>query len=265
MRYIYMDEAGTSLHEPVTVVVGVVANADEHVMLADAALHEALGSVPAPFREGFVFHATDIWGSSKYREAWTMADRLKLLKTVMSLPRRIGMSVSMAMVRRTHVPGFPLQRISLEQYHHFKAFSDCVASADRYIRDHCGLKEGGTIVAEDCHDMRKYLRKIPKMLRDNPIVLGPGMVLPTAQEEEQGYVTQNGDYRVSRIRNAIHFVEKDDDPLVQIADACAFAFRRWFAGEDFGPDFVTAVLGRPPPNMHDFRGDSSFITYRFHL
>lgn len=28
MRFIYMDEAGTSAHEPVTVVVGVIIHAD---------------------------------------------------------------------------------------------------------------------------------------------------------------------------------------------------------------------------------------------
>ena len=53
----------------------------------------------------------------------------------------------------------------------------------------------------------------------------------------------SGDMRVTRIRNSVHFVEKGEDPLVQVADACAYGFRRYFAKEKFGLEFVQAILG----------------------
>ena len=41
MRFIHVDEAGTSEHEPVTVVVGLIVDADKQLMIAEAAI-EAL-------------------------------------------------------------------------------------------------------------------------------------------------------------------------------------------------------------------------------
>jgi hypothetical protein len=51
------------------------------------------------------------------------------------------------------------------------------------------------------------------------------------------------DLRATRIRNTIHWVDKQDDPMVQIADACAYGLRRYFARQSFGEDFSTAIVG----------------------
>jgi hypothetical protein len=80
MRFVYVDEAGTSAEEPVTVVVGVIAHADKQVMFAEGAINEVLGAVPPKFKDGFVFHAKDVWGNERYRSDWSMADRLVFLK-----------------------------------------------------------------------------------------------------------------------------------------------------------------------------------------
>jgi hypothetical protein len=94
VRYIFMDEAGTSAREPVTVVVGLIAHADEHVLSAEAAVIEALGAVPEALRKNFVFHATEVYGDKKYQDGrWSLTDRLDLLYTMMAIPRRIGMAI----------------------------------------------------------------------------------------------------------------------------------------------------------------------------
>jgi hypothetical protein len=47
------------------------------------------------------------------------------------------------------------------------------------------------------------------------------------------------------IRLAVRVVEeKRSAPLLQIADACAFAFRRYFAEERYGDELVSAMLPR---------------------
>lgn len=97
MRYIFMDEAGTSAKEPVTVVVGIIASADDHVLSAEALAHEMLGAVPVGLRPGFKFHATQIYGDKNYQDAgWSLTDRLELLFNMMSVPKRIGMAISLA-------------------------------------------------------------------------------------------------------------------------------------------------------------------------
>jgi hypothetical protein len=259
VRYVLVDEAGTSAREPVTIVVGLVAHADEHMMLAEAAINEALGAVPEEFRQDFVFHAAEIWSSPKYRSRWSMADRLALLHSMMRLPRRLGIAISLGMVRRdSPSPQEALDHLRLDpvRYQHLMAFMYCIAAADRYIRDYADLREVATVVAEDVPNMRFYLRQVPKALRDHPIVLFPGMLTPTAAEKAAGYIRQTGDFRVSRIRQAIHFANKQEEPLLQLADACAFGLRRYFAEQSMGKEFVRSILGGEP-SLEDYRGPAA--------
>jgi hypothetical protein len=48
---------------------------------------------------------------------------------------------------------------------------------------------------------------------------------------------------MTRIRLPIHFVAKEEEPLIQIADACAFGIRRYLSGYSHGSDFMQAVGG----------------------
>lgn len=247
LRYIFVDEAGTSQHEPVTVVVGIIASADNHVMDAEALTHEILGAVPAALKSDFVFHATDVFGAKKYRDAdWSPTNRFELLKSMMSVPHRIGMAVSVSAQwagATDFSENYAQFGWTAKQSDLFTAFHQCLAMADRNIRRHAGPREVATVVAEDNPEMRRSLRVVPKMLRDNPRIIPSEHIRQTPADLEAGYCTQNGEVRVTRIRNSVHFVEKSEDPLVQVADACAFGFRRFFAGQKFGPEFARAIVG----------------------
>src|SRR5687767_1772104 len=97
MRYIFMDEAGTSAREPVTIVVGVIADADRDLLLADSFVQETLGGVPEHLRSGFVFHAMQVLGDKKYQTGeWSLTDRLEMLYGMMSVPRKVGMAITFA-------------------------------------------------------------------------------------------------------------------------------------------------------------------------
>lgn len=247
VRYMFMDEAGTSAREPVTVIVGLIAHADDHVLSAEAAAIEAMGGVPSQFKDGFVFHATEVFGDAKYQlGGWSLTDRLNLLYDMMSIPRRIGMAICLAAQWRGAVDfteSYGALGLRPDQSDHLAAFNLCVCVADRNIRRHAGPRELATIVAEDHPEMRRFLKAAPKILKTNPISLPQDMLRRTALDDEAGYIKQSGDLRVTRIRNSVHFVAKDDDPLVQIADACAYGFRRYFAQEKFGNEFARSILG----------------------
>lgn len=246
VRFLFMDEAGTSAEEPVTVVVALIADADSHVMSAEALALETLSGVPPQLQEGFVFSAKRVFNNNAYRDKWSMTDRLHLLKSMMSVPRRIGMAIVVSAKWRsgqTLIEQAKKLGIHPCQLDHVMAFHTCVGIADRNIRRHAGPREVATIVAEDVQELRGVLKRIPQVLRDAPIHLGPDLLRTTASDESAGYSLQSGELRVTRIRNSVHFVEKADDPLVQVADACAYGFRRYFAGETFGAEFVDAILG----------------------
>ena len=216
-------------------------------MSGEAAAIEAIGAVPEKLRDGFVFHATQVYGDKKYQEGdWSLTDRLFLLKTMMSIPRRLGMGIVVSAVWRGAVDlsqTYGTLGMSVEQSDHLHAFGLCVGVADRGIRSHAHPREVGTIVAEDVPEMRKFLKVMPRIMRDSPASIPASQMRPTISDLERGYSTQNGDFRVTRIRNSVHFVEKADDPLVQVADACAYGFRRFFARQKFGVDFAKAILG----------------------
>lgn len=246
MRYIFVDEAGTSVHEPVTVVVGIIANADLHVMAAERLVQEILGSVPAALQKDFVFHAAQVFGDKKYQSDWLLNDRLHILEQMMSVPRRIGMSITLSVNWRhavDHTEAADSLKMSRAQFEHLMAFGTCLALADRNIRHHAAPNEVATVVAEDLPEMRKFFKVIPKLYRENPLHLKPEHLRETVSDKEAGYSTQRGELRIARIRNSVHFVEKSEDPLVQVADACAYGFRRYFAQQKFGENFARAILG----------------------
>lgn len=251
MRFIFMDEAGTSASEPVTVVVGVIAEPDNHIVRAESMVREALGAVPEQFRKDFVFSAKTVFNSEKFKEDWLMGSRLNLLKSMMSIPRRLGMGLSIGTSWRGSLPAIEEEGLSLraEEGDHMQAFQSCLGIADSSIRNRGGHNEIASVVAENHNEMKRYLKEIPRLLRHSPIHLKPSHLRTTPADEERGYVDQTTEFRITRIRNTIHWVDKADDPMVQIADACAYGLRRYFAKQTFGEDFAQAVVG----NTHVLR------------
>lgn len=250
VRFIFVDEAGTSDHEPITVIASLIVHADEQLLFADTAIKEALDAVPSLYREGFHFHATEVWNSKEFREGWGLTDRLALLKTMMSLPRRLGIPINVAICPRESSIGVPedilrsKMGLSKAQYQHVLTFGQGMARADKYVRDHADPKEVATIVAEDVPEMRRHLQDAIRIIRSDPSLARPVTgVRWTKKEQELGYQTQETDQRISRIRGTIHFAAKQDEPILQLADACAFGFRRFFAQEKFGDEFCAAILG----------------------
>lgn len=263
MYYIYTDEAGISEPEPVTVVVGVVVHADRHWRIAANWLNEVLDEyVPQPIRLGFVFHAKDVWsGYRDYDHVWSREQRADLIRAVASIPRFIGGAVCIGKVRRDSlVPeDAPLRR---EDFQHVMAFWLCVARANKYVRDWGDPTEVATIVAENVPKNRKYLKGILSLPDFQPPI-GFGDVILTKKELESGEILQTRAGNIDRIVDTVHFVGKSEAPLVQLADACAFSFRRYLSGQSYGEEFVEAILGEPSLIWDEWQGPSSSMTFSF--
>jgi hypothetical protein len=180
VRYIYIDEAGTSANEPVTIVLGIIVDADAHWKIGEGRLAQLIETVPESLRPNFVSHATAIWGSPKYRECWTREDRLKFLHAMMGIPRSIGLPIAFGMVRRSLPVRTDIGNLSPAQIHHVWAFLYCVARADQYLRDYGQSNEVATVVAENVPEMQRFLKGIPKHLAENPVSFSPHMLTPTS-------------------------------------------------------------------------------------
>lgn len=247
VRYIYVDEAGTTAREPVTIVAGIIIHADTQYGPVEDKLAAVLEQVPPPLRPGFISHAKTVWGSKKYQDHWSKEDRIAFLKSMMSLPRECGLAIALGIARRT-APFNPTDvpkglRVSREQFHHTLAFGLCVSRADKFLRDYCDPNEVGTVVAENIPETERLLRMFVKHMRTSPIIHRPEHLTPTAAERLTGVLRQDGVNAVTKVKDTIHFVSKEDGPLIQIADAVAYGFRRYFAEESLGDEYVRAMLG----------------------
>ena len=102
--------------------------------------------------------------------------------------------------------------------------------ADAYLRERCAEGEIGTLIAEDVPEMRNRLRgafEVAKRLFIPAELLGVD-----SAAYKQG---------ISQIQDGIHFAEKVQAPLLQIADACAFCLRRFFSEQSHGAELVHAM------------------------
>ncbi|MFA6967145.1 DUF3800 domain-containing protein [Bosea sp. (in: a-proteobacteria)] len=262
MYYIYIDEAGTSALEPVTVVAGVIIDADRHWRLASEMVADVLDEyVPAAIRPNFLFHAKKVWGGLKeYRHLWTKEQRFDLIAAMASIPRFLPSAITIAKCRRDYRPPID-DRLSPHAFHHLFAFTRCIARSNKYVRDWGSKNEVATVVAEDVPEKRKLLR-IALEIPEFSFPMDADHVIVSESEKRAGKVTQTNPGPIDRIVDTIHFVEKHQAPLLQIADACAFSFRRYFAGEEGGDAWIRAALGGDLI-WSDWQGPASDSTFGF--
>jgi hypothetical protein len=241
LRFIYVDEAGIAANEPVTVVVGIIVDADRQWDRANAALRQIVDTVPSEIAPEFISHAKTIWGSPALRDKWPWDERVWFLSAVMSIPRSLGIPIVVSVVfRRFQVPKIAEKKsITLPQFHHYMAFGHCIGRADQYMRDYTPPNEVATVVAEDNTEMRRFLKNVVPFLRENTITIPEGMT----NKEDNPRFRETRDCKVERIVDSIHFVGKKEAPLLQIADACAFGIRRCLAEQEMGRQFQLSIFG----------------------
>jgi hypothetical protein len=165
-RFIYIDEAGTSVKEPVTVVAGIFVHPDKQWREAQAYLENLRQEVPEEIQEGFVFHATELFsGGKKFdRKKWNSDFRWPILRKLVAGARLCKLPIVVAYNRKhPQEEGWDPQAELF--FRHAVAFHSCLRTAN------AGMKlmypsELGTLVAEDHPTMRQWLKQLPDMLRE---------------------------------------------------------------------------------------------------
>lgn len=263
MQLIFVDEAGTSgaHHENARIVASVILDPDKHIFLAENLIKESLDAVPNEFRKNFIFHAEHIMNNRDFQDRWSLTSRIKLLTDIMSIPRRLEIPISAglcwknAKVETTH-------RLAKNEMQHIFAFNYCIAKADQWIRDFGKPNEIGLVIAED-HDLKRYLGQVPRILREKPYTFSPKNLTWRQTDIEQGFNSQTASVRVNRIRDTVHFVQKDQEILVWIADAIAYGLKRFFNQLQFGNKFSEAICGEQIILADFLKGPTSAMLFDF--
>lgn len=250
MRLIYTDEAGTSAPEPVRVVAAVIVQGDEEHRNLTREFQKVLDEcVPASVRDGFVFHAADVFGGGKGidRQQWSFPDRLEFIKRVLGLMPEHSIPVAMGCVFAGYHERI-LKHLDMPVpypvYDHVVAFGSCLERADAFLRKYLKGAEDGVVIAEDAPERRRVLRATGLRHRDRPLALQSDHFRQNEFERALGVAPEAFTYRIDHIIDVPHFVTKDGAALLQLADASAFAFRRCLAKQKGGDELLEALLGR---------------------
>lgn len=260
MRFIYTDEAGISAKEPVSVTAGVIVDADSQWRRAEASLHAIYDAhVPAQYRSNFIFHATEVFSGGKRidRAVWPLEARFNLLLSVVALPRMLGIGICVGKVRRDAQYPSPVPGITPLQWQHIESLFYCLQAADGWVRDNCAPNEIATVVSEDTAELKGLIKVVATVLREIRFEhADPTSSIPTKLEKALGVSLHAAESKVTRIVDCVHLAEKKHAILLQLADACAFSFRRFFAELPRGEELVAAMLGRAL-EIEDWLGPAS--------
>ena len=227
MRNLYMDEAGTSFHEPYTVVAIVIVDGDSQWTPVAEYLQELVREhVPAEHRDGFVFHAADIHNGSKpiKKLGWSREQRFEILESLARIP--VSFQIPFAWCSNAkHDDGLDWVPKNEVLIRHLVAFVQALKAANQYLHDFAP-DEVAMLISEDVHKRRQWFKNITAHLNSN-----------TAPEYFAGKTAFNS------LIDTVHFARKNEAPLLQIADVCAFTIRRYLSGGSSGGQLAQTLLG----------------------
>jgi hypothetical protein len=220
VRIAYLDEAGISnpAHEPWIVVGGIILHADEHWRPLEehfrALARRYLPNDPKP-----LFHAQEIFhGTGKFdrnSNQWPRNRREHLLSELIEIPRKFDLPVVMGFHHREQFAKQILKNhpavtpAACNTITHADTFCKAAAVVDGWM-NRVVRNETAMIIAEDTPRMKKALKFLHGEYTNRYREIGTG-----------GKV-----FHSSHIVETVHFAAKSESMPLQIADACAFVFKR---------------------------------------
>jgi hypothetical protein len=240
MRMICLDESGISTNDPCAVVAGVIMHPGKQVKALDDYLRSMVEDyVPPELREGFTFHATEIYSGKKRfdKERWPMELRWKVLDELVSIPKKFDMPIVMGFVPkgklRRDYASFEQRDIDLAA--HAISFTIALVAANMYMQRRGDPDEMASVTVENSDHARTLIRTTHDFIR-NPAQVAQ---LP---DEVAMYLP------LDRIIDAVTFAPKASSAL-QVADAVAFAImrrlRRGRECERFYDPLEPNIIARP--------------------
>lgn len=261
MRFVYVDEAGTSANEKVAVVAGIIIDPDSGELTELEQLLSEIKDrlVPPEYREGFVFHAAELFrtGNKDRFPGWDMGDRIAFALEVMSVPQRLGIPFSYGMVRQQDLR--IEKKIDPVLLKHLMAFMLMVQAVNQHIELYGGDQEVAVLVCEQIKERHKAIRRVLSLTQEVPHELKSEHQRPTGLEKTFGASPRDKIMSGRRVQGSALFVEKGIIPALEVADAVATGMRRFFLGAPLGDEACAAIMGYVL-NKDDFAGPSSSQT-----
>jgi hypothetical protein len=253
MKYAYIDESGVSIHERVLVVAGVLVDADSQWKSAAEHLDLLVEEfVPVEHRNGFIFHATELF----HRSGPIAKDRAhEALEAILKLPAQLGLAVAFGYVRKLPLPELPSglpQKIRRKQVsidigiNHSVAFCLCTIGVERYMKEDTHPDEIATLIVENNTDTQRDIKSAYNAMKGKNL-----------KSERERFIWDFLRRRhpeslpIRRVIDVPHMVQKHEASLLQIADACAMVIRHCLEERTNAQPFINALSIGQPTKIHD--------------
>ena len=235
VRIVYLDESGTSREEQQAVVAGVVIDGDNQLVAIEEHIERLVERhIPEEDREGFIFHATNIWSATKYfkdRDAWPLDRRLEILHDLVEVPEQFDLPVVYGSCPRNEpIEGAPAGSIVDEHVRdivvHSIAFYECARVVEKVMREYWP-EENAVLIAEDRPSVKETVRHVHSRMRTRKLPpLGA----------DHNYLP------LSHIRDTVHWAGKMHSRHLQLADICAFVIRGHLDGHPQNTPLYSKLL-----------------------
>jgi hypothetical protein len=169
VRAIYLDETGHSFKEPIAAVAGVILDPDKQWRSLADEIEKLKDKIPAEFREGFIFHAADLFYGGKYRDRWPDDDRWSLLEELLAVPRKLSIPLVAGCSKKP-------PKADREEPHtdsliiHSMAYMLCLKAADEFMVRAAPPDEVAMVIAEERNEAREALRAAHRLVLDKALV-----------------------------------------------------------------------------------------------
>ena len=185
--------------------------------------------IPEEDREGFVFHAVDIWNNHGYfadKRVWPREKCWEILWDLAMFPALFVLPIAVGLKLRPEVADWikePVERIEKKYRRkahdvalHGLAFVDFTYGVENVMRKHWA-DEVAELVAENWREVHDSLQGIHFNMKSKKWFAAEWTNPPP-------------EFPLVRIRGAIKFAAKKDEPALQIADVCAYFIRAAIEG-----------------------------------
>ena len=217
MRIVYLDEGGTSRLESPAVVAGVIVNGDTQLIPVEEHLERLVAKhIPEEHRDGFVFHATNIWSGTKFfrdDKLWPLDRRLEILDDLVQIPNKFEMPIVFGYCPRNELVTVPpdtvLNEAGRDIIVHAVAFAECAFLIEKVMRE-AWPEEAAILIAEDRARVKQTIREVHSWMRNGNI-------------PRQGMAIEY--MPLTHIRDTVHWAKKMESRHLQLADICTFVIR----------------------------------------
>jgi hypothetical protein len=223
-RFAYLDETGLAnpVHEPFLVVAGVLVNADQHITALERLADRV---IPDKFRDGFYFHAKDLFpGAGKvFGKNGPLHDydkRMDIARHIAAIPKKLKLVIPFGITERSSWPRTDLKTLTPRQQKlgpHITSYINCVMDVEMWMRDHAS-NEVALIVVEDNDEVKHTLKEAQNTVRKVPKEMLPS-------ERERKY------FPFRKVKTSPLFETKDDSVALQMADFVAYVIKRRAMGD----------------------------------